>query len=64
MAHQLTGLLLVGGASRRFGAPKALVRVGEETLAARGLRVLGEACAEVLVVGKAADALALPVALV
>jgi molybdopterin-guanine dinucleotide biosynthesis protein A len=64
VAHPLTGVLLVGGASRRFGAPKALARVGGETLAERGLRVLGDACAEVLVVGKAADGLALPVALI
>jgi molybdopterin-guanine dinucleotide biosynthesis protein A len=53
VAHRdLTGILLVGGASRRFGSPKALARVGGETLADRGRRVLGEACAEVLVVGK------------
>lgn len=56
----LTGVLLVGGASRRFGSPKALVRLGGETLAERGHRVLAEACEEVLAVGKAADALPLP----
>jgi molybdopterin-guanine dinucleotide biosynthesis protein A len=48
----LTGVLLVGGASTRFGSPKALVELDGETLAARGRRVLGEACDEVLVVGK------------
>jgi molybdenum cofactor guanylyltransferase len=56
----LTGVLLVGGASRRFGSPKALAVVGGETLAARAWRVLGEACDERIAVGKAADALQLP----
>ncbi|MBX5474166.1 MAG: molybdenum cofactor guanylyltransferase [Thermoleophilia bacterium] len=56
----LTGVLLVGGASSRFGSPKALARLGGETLAARAWRVLGEACAERLAVGKAGDALDLP----
>jgi molybdopterin-guanine dinucleotide biosynthesis protein A/predicted nucleotidyltransferase len=56
----LTGVLLVGGASRRFGSPKALARLGGETLAERGWRVLGEACQERIAVGKAADGLALP----
>lgn len=53
-------MLLVGGASRRFGSPKALARVGGETLAERGWRVLAAACDEVLAVGKAADGLELP----
>ena len=57
----LTGLLLVGGASERFGTPKALARFRGETLAERGVRVLGEACDEVLVVGKVADGLPFPV---
>jgi molybdopterin-guanine dinucleotide biosynthesis protein A len=52
----LTGALLVGGASERFGSPKALARLRGETLLERGVRLLGEACDEVLVVGKAADA--------
>lgn len=56
----LTGILLVGGASERFGSPKALACFRGETLAERGLRLLGEACDEVLAVGKAADALELP----
>ena len=55
----LTGVLLVGGASRRFGSPKALAEWEGETLAARAWRVLGEACDERLAVGKAADGLAL-----
>jgi molybdenum cofactor guanylyltransferase len=58
--HELTGVLLVGGASVRFGSPKALARLDGETLAERAWRVLGAACAERLAVGKAADGLALP----
>ena len=38
-----TGVLLVGGASARFGSPKALARFGGELLAERGWRLLGEA---------------------
>jgi molybdopterin-guanine dinucleotide biosynthesis protein A len=51
----LTGVLLVGGASRRFGSPKALAMIDGETFADRGKRVLEEACDEVLVVGKAGE---------
>jgi molybdopterin-guanine dinucleotide biosynthesis protein A len=56
----LTGVLLVGGASRRFGAPKALARFGDETLAEQAWRTLGECCGERIAVGKRADALDLP----
>jgi molybdopterin-guanine dinucleotide biosynthesis protein A len=55
-----TGILLVGGASERFGSPKALARFRGETLAERGWRVLGEVCEEVVAVGKGADGLELP----
>jgi molybdopterin-guanine dinucleotide biosynthesis protein A len=51
----LTGVLLVGGASRRFGSPKALIELDGETLHDRGRRVLAAACDEVLVVGKAGE---------
>jgi len=64
VARRLTGILLVGGASTRFGSPKALARFGRETLAERAWRVLGEACDERLAVGKHADGLALPFPLV
>jgi molybdopterin-guanine dinucleotide biosynthesis protein A len=57
--RRLTGVLLVGGASSRFGSPKALAVLDGETLAERAWRVLGEACDEVIGVGKASDALAL-----
>jgi molybdopterin-guanine dinucleotide biosynthesis protein A len=60
----LTGVLLLGGASRRFGSPKALAELRGETLAERGWRLLGEACDERLAVGKPADGLALPFPLV
>jgi molybdopterin-guanine dinucleotide biosynthesis protein A len=49
--RSLTGILLVGGASKRFGSPKALARLGGETLAERAWRVLGEVCDERLAVG-------------
>ena len=48
----LTGVLLVGGASTRFGSPKALARLRGETLAERAWRTLGEACDERIAVGK------------
>lgn len=44
-------LLLTGGASRRFGAPKADVRVAGERLADRTARVLAEVADPVLEVG-------------
>lgn len=56
----LTGLLLVGGASTRFGSPKALARIGDETLAERAWRLLRATCDETIAVGKDADGLALP----
>jgi molybdopterin-guanine dinucleotide biosynthesis protein A len=60
--RDLTGVLLVGGASTRFGSPKALALHAGETLAERAWRLLGEVCDERLAVGKQADALPLPFA--
>ena len=57
---EVTGVLLVGGASRRFGSPKALARFQGEVLGERAHRVLEEAFGRVLVVGKASDDLSLP----
>ena len=57
---RLTGVLLVGGASTRFGSPKALAPFGGEMLAVRAWRILGQACDERLAVGKAGDGLMLP----
>ncbi len=51
----LTGVVLVGGASSRFGSPKALAQLDGETFVDRARRILGEACDEVLVVGKAGE---------
>jgi molybdopterin-guanine dinucleotide biosynthesis protein A len=46
-----TGVLLLGGLSRRFGSVKALAPLGAETLAERAWRILGEAFSERLAVG-------------
>jgi len=51
----LTGVVLVGGASTRFGSPKALAELDGETFVERASRVLAAACDEVLVVGKAGE---------
>jgi molybdenum cofactor guanylyltransferase len=56
----LRGVLLVGGASTRFGSPKALARFRGESFAERAYRVIDEAFGEPIVVGKSADALQLP----
>jgi molybdopterin-guanine dinucleotide biosynthesis protein A len=45
-------VLLVGGASSRFGSPKPLARLAGETLAERAWRVLGEAFPRRLAMGK------------
>ena len=58
--RDVAGVLLVGGASTRFGSQKALAAFEGETLAERGRRILGEAFDLVIVVGKAADCWPLP----
>jgi molybdopterin-guanine dinucleotide biosynthesis protein A len=57
---EATGVLLLGGMSRRFGSVKALAPLGPETLAERAWRILGEAFSHRLAVGKDADQLGLP----
>jgi len=57
----VTGILLVGGASTRFGSPKALARIEGETLAERAWRTLGDACDERIAVGKGDEELPFPV---
>ena len=54
-------MLLTGGASSRFGSPKALATLQGETLAERGWRTLGEACEERIAVGKGELGLSFPV---
>jgi molybdopterin-guanine dinucleotide biosynthesis protein A len=52
VAHPgLSGILLAGGRSRRFGSPKAEAVFDGETLAERAWRLLGDACDERLLVG-------------
>jgi molybdopterin-guanine dinucleotide biosynthesis protein A len=53
-------VVLVGGASERFGTPKALAPFRGETLAERAHRLLRGVCEEVLAVGKSGDDLELP----
>jgi molybdopterin-guanine dinucleotide biosynthesis protein A len=61
VADRLTGVLLVGGASTRFGSPKALVQFEGETLAERAWRILGDACDERIAAGKGDEELPFPV---
>jgi molybdopterin-guanine dinucleotide biosynthesis protein A len=56
----LTGVLLVGGTSRRFGSPKALAEIKGETLAERAWRTLGAVCDDRVAVGKSVDGLGFP----
>lgn len=52
MAHRgLSGILLAGGESRRFGSPKADAVLEGETLRERAWRLLAEACDERVLVG-------------
>ncbi len=57
--RRLTGILLVGGASRRFGSPKALALLDGRSLAEIGWETLAF-CDERIAVGKAEDRLELP----
>jgi molybdopterin-guanine dinucleotide biosynthesis protein A len=50
--QQLTGILLVGGASARFGSPKELAEYDGDTLADRAWQLLAEACDETFAVGR------------
>jgi molybdopterin-guanine dinucleotide biosynthesis protein A len=48
---RVTGVVLAGGQSRRFGRDKALLTLDGETLLSRAVRTLGEVAGEVLVLG-------------
>jgi molybdopterin-guanine dinucleotide biosynthesis protein A len=50
--RELTGILLAGGESTRFGSPKELAEYEGEMLGDRAWRLLGEACDERLRVGR------------
>jgi molybdopterin-guanine dinucleotide biosynthesis protein A len=45
------GILLTGGASRRFGSPKGMVRIKGETLASRLARMISHVCSSSMEVG-------------
>jgi molybdopterin-guanine dinucleotide biosynthesis protein A len=58
--HEVTGVLLVGGASSRFGSSKALALFEGEELAVRAYRLLEETFGTAMAVGKDDDDLDLP----
>jgi molybdopterin-guanine dinucleotide biosynthesis protein A len=60
----LTGILLAGGRSQRFGSPKALAQIGGTTLGELAWTLLGDCCGHRLAVGKLADGLDLPFELI
>lgn len=49
---RLTGLVLAGGRSRRFGEDKALLELAGETLLERTVKAVAEIADEVLIVGR------------
>lgn len=51
VADDVTGVVLAGGQSLRFGSNKALHKVGEETFLMRAISLLDPFCYEVLVSG-------------
>jgi molybdenum cofactor guanylyltransferase len=58
--HEVTGAVLVGGASSRFGSSKALALFEGEELAVRAYRLLEETFGTAMAVGKGGDGLELP----
>ena len=49
MSREITGLILAGGQSRRFGADKALAEIDGQPMVARVYAVLAPFCTEVIV---------------
>lgn len=60
----VSGIVLAGGRSMRFGADKLAARIGEESLLERAVAALAGQAAEVVVVLAPGDERALPVAVV
>ena len=50
--RRLTGMVLAGGKSRRFGSDKALAELSGETLLSRAVTTLAKQCAEILIIGR------------
>jgi CTP:molybdopterin cytidylyltransferase MocA len=59
-AASVAGILLAAGQGSRLGQPKAQVRLGGESLAARGVRLLGDGGTAPVIVVSGAIALDLP----
>ena len=57
---RVSGVVLAGGRSSRFGRDKALLELDGESLLARAVRVLSDVCAEVLVLGPPERAAVVP----
>lgn len=49
--ENVTAFVLTGGQSSRMGSDKALLRIGDETLLARTLRIAGSVASKVVIVG-------------
>lgn len=60
MAAQVAGILLAAGAGSRIGRPKALIEVGGEPLAARGVALLRAGGAAPVIMVTGATAVTLP----
>lgn len=55
--ERIGGIVLCGGQSVRMGRPKEWLTVGDETLLQRTVRLIGGACAPIVVVGRKGQSL-------